>query len=224
MPLAVVTGASSPIGRAIAQSLAHRGYDLILHVHRSTETLFDGKYNIVRADLSTADGQDKFCDEVKARTLSLDVLVHNASSYEESTLRTLGRETWRETMALNAEAPLFITKNLLPLLEAAPAPCVVNVTDSMAHRTRTNRLAYMASKVLLTHLTTALAVEIAPHVRVNAVAPGAVTIHDPSILSKIPLARFATADDIASAVIYLACDATYATGEILMIDGGRQLV
>ena len=223
MPLAVVTGATSPIGQAIALSLAQRGFDVLLHgFTRQAELQFD---------LSDPLGQEAFCESVKARVSSIDVLVHNASSYHETTLRTLTREEWRATMALNAEAPVFITKALLPLLEAAQNPCVINVTDAMTERVRPKHFAYAASKALLEHVTYALAVELGPHIRVNGVAPGIVAhspdiVYDPQghLVAKIPLRRPAAADEIAKAVTYLACDAAYATGEILVVDGGRRLV
>lgn len=223
MPLAVVTGATSPIGQAIALSLAQRGFDLLLHGHTGQADL--------QFDLATPFGQDAFCSAVKARASCIDVLVHNAASYRESTLRALTREEWRATMALNVEAPVFITKALLPLLEAATSPCIVHVTDAMSERVRPKHFAYGASKALLTQITYALAVELGPRIRVNAVAPGLVT-HSPDaaddragpIVAKIPLGRAANADEIAKAVTYLACDATYATGEILVVDGGRRLV
>jgi pteridine reductase len=101
----------------------------------------------------------------------------------------------------------------------------------MHSRAWKNYLAYAASKNLLAHLTTSLAHELAPHIRVNAVAPGAVKFpadwdeeKRARILDKIPLRRTATTDEVASAVVYLACDATYTTGEIFVVDGGRHLV
>jgi pteridine reductase len=227
MPLAVVTGASSLIGQAIVQDLARRGYDLIVHGFRNGAS--PGEF--IKADLSTATGQDEFCTAVKARASSIDVLVHNAASYPESTLRTLDRKSWRAVIGLNAEAPLFITQGLLPQLEAAPSPSIVCMTDAMANRVSQNYFAYIASKAMLTQLTLALSAQLAPRIRVNAVAPGVVSFpknmpedRKARIMTKVPLGRMATPEDIASAVTYLACDATYITGEILMVDGGRQLV
>jgi len=225
MPVAVITGSSSPIGQAIAQSFRVRGYELILHSrqHRDDDT--------VCADLSSAGGQESFCEQVRTRTKQIDVLVHNAGTYTQNTFRELDRVSWQAMMSLNAEAPLFISKALLPLLEISPTASVIHVTDCMANRIRKNYFAYGASKALLTHLTLALAAELAPAVRVNAVAPGVVDHSADAlgeakqrILEKIPMDRFATAEDIAKAVVFLACDAPYANGEILMIDGGRRLV
>lgn len=213
MPVAVITGASGPIGQAIAKAFRERGYELILHSHEG--------------DLSKPDEQDRFCDEIRSRTSHVDVLVHNAASYDENAFRGLDLATWNSTIGLNAEAPLFMTQALLPLLEKSDAPCVIHVTDAMSERVRTKHFAYTASKAMLTQLTRALAVELAPKIRVNAVAPGVLASSSDvssSVLEKIPLKRFATPDDIAKAVTFLACDATYATGETLVIDGGRSLV
>ncbi len=225
MPVAVLTGSSGPIGKAIAQSFRARGYDLVLHSHKRLQD------DAIAADLSTESGQKNFCEQVRARTSQIDVLVHNAGAYTQSIFRDLDRSSWQAMMSLNAEAPLFITKALLPLLEMSPTASVIHVTDCMANRIRKNYFAYGASKALLTHLTLALAAELAPAVRVNAVAPGVVDNSTDAvggakqrILEKIPMNRFATAEDIAKAVTFLACDAPYANGEILMIDGGRRLV
>lgn len=213
MPVAVITGASGPIGKAIAQAFQDRSYELILHSHEG--------------DLSTPEEQDRFCAEVRSRASQIDVLVHCAASYDENTFRGLNRSTWGSTIGINAEAPLFLTQALLPLLEKSDTPCVIHVTDAMAERVRTKHFAYTASKAMLTQLTRALAVELAPKIRVNAVAPGVLASSEDArerVLDKIPLKRFAAPADIAKAVIFLACDATYATGEVLVIDGGRSLV
>lgn len=224
MPIAVVTGASSPIGQAIVAAFAHRGFDVVGHAFRAE----GDKGSFIRADLATSEGQEAFCAEVRSRVSHIDVLVHNAACYEESTIQTLSREQWRTTMALNVEAPLFITQALLPLLRASMSPSVVNLTDCMASRVQKNYFAYAASKAMLNQLTLTLAAELAPQIRVNAVAPGVVTLPEGAkgerILNKIPLGRVATPEEIARAVTFLACDAPYATGEILTLDGGRQLV
>lgn len=223
MPLAVITGATSPIGQAIGAALSGRGYDLILHRHRDH-------------DLATQEGQEQFCEYVKTQTSVVDVLVHNAATFQQSDLESLTRQTWQKTMGLNAEAPLFLTQALLPLLLGprnadAISPCVINLIDAMYDRPWKNYLAYASSKALLAHFTTSLALELAPRIRVNGVAPGAVVF--PSdwdeqkkarITEKIPMQRVASLGEVARAVAYLVCDATYTTGEILFVDGGRQLV
>ena len=231
MPVALITGATSPLGQAIASAIGDRGYDLILQVHRNSDLGKVVKCEVVRADLSSDDGQDQFCDEIEAKTKVIDVVVHNAASFTESNLRTLSRDDFRTTMSLNVEAPLFITKNLLHLLKKSDQASVVHMIDAMCMRVWDNRLAYDASKMLLAHLTQSLAVELAPHVRVNAVAPGLVSfpsdfssLRRHRVTEKIPLKRTPSAEEIASTVAYLACDATSTTGQILVVDGGRHLV
>jgi pteridine reductase len=133
--------------------------------------------------------------------------------------------------AVNVDAPFFVTQGLLPALQAAANPCVVHVTDIAAERPIGGYAHYSVSKGGLVALTRALAAELAPHVRVNAVAPGTVVFPEDfdeatraRFLAKIPMKREGSAADVAKAVRFLVCDAPYVTGQILAVDGGRSAV
>ncbi len=236
MPTALVTGSGVRVGRAIASRLAEAGFDLLLHVHSSK----DGAEEVARhasslgrraillaADLSTLAGVRALAAAAAQQTSTLELLVHNAGLYEAVPFADLDEPTYRRMMAVNLEAPLFLTQALVPLLRAAKAASVVNITDAVTDRPYAKHVHYFLSKAGLQSLTRALAVELAPHIRVNGVAPGAVAFPErfdektrASILKGVPLGREGSPDDIARAVVFLAKEAPYVTGEILKVDGG----
>lgn len=236
MPTALVTGAGVRVGRAIAVALADAGYDLILHANRSREALAEvatvararGRaVEAVFTDLTEEGGAALLADAVRVSRTSLDAVVNNAGLYESVPFAQLDRDRWHRMLAVNLEAPLFLVQALLPLLEGAPAPAVVNVTDVAVARPYGGYLHYMISKAGLDMLTRALALELAPRVRVNAVAPGTVAFPDgfdeakrERILRRVPLRREGSPDDVARAVVWLVRDAGYVTGQTLTVDGG----
>ena len=169
-PVALVTGAARRVGRAIAIALADAGFDLVLHAHRSEETLAELCAELahsctvrqVTADLRQAEGQDALSREVLDTTPRLDAVVHNAADYRRQPLCDLTRHDLTRMMALNLEAPLFVTRALLPALRRAPDPCVVHLGDSAADLPYPAHAPYLVSKAALHALTRALAVELAP--------------------------------------------------------------
>lgn len=178
------------------------------------------------SDLSTESGVEALAAAAHSRG-TLDVLVNNAGIYESTPFVRTTRAELARTLAVNLEAPFFLTQALLPLLLAAPAPCVVNVTDVAVRRPYPRYAPYLVSKAGLTMLTKALALELAPRVRVNAVAPGTVAFpedFDPEkrarILARVPLGREGSPDDIGRAVVFLVRDAPYSTGHVLDVGGG----
>ncbi len=239
MPLALVTGAGVRVGRAIALALADAGFDLVLHANRSRREL-DGvaaearrrsrTATAVFADLGAAEGTSELVRAVAAVSPRLDVLVNSAGLYERVPFAALTRAQVERMMRVNVEAPLFLVQGLLPLLRAAPSPCVVNVTDVAVARPYAGYAHYMVSKAALEELTKALAVELAPEVRVNAVAPGTVAFPEDfdapkraRILARVPAGREGTPEDVGRAVVYLVRDAPYVTGHTLTVDGGALL-
>lgn len=247
-PIAVVTGAARRVGRAIALSLAGRGCDLVVHYSTSKPDAEMCAQEIqalgVRATTVQAALDDPAQVESLAATLSslprLDVLVHNASHYAPSALATLNADDAMRDYRINALAPLLLSARLAPKLAASTLPgggrggSIVCMTDMHAlSRPRLNHAAYSMSKAALTHMVECLARDLAPHVRVNAVAPGVVAWPasgpeaDPQMqaryLARTPLARPGTPDDAATAAVWLALDAHYVTGQVLRVDGGRWL-
>ncbi|PTL85863.1 SDR family NAD(P)-dependent oxidoreductase [Vitiosangium sp. GDMCC 1.1324] len=237
MPTAVVTGAGIRIGKAIALALADAGYDLALHVHRSTEGVEEVAHKaralgrtvtVYRADLGTPQGVESLAAAVREAHPAVDVLVNNAGIYERVAFEDITRERYHRMMGINLEAPFFLTQALLPALRAAPNPLVVNLTDIAAERAESHYAHYSASKAGLLMLTRALAVELAPKVRVNAISPGAVIFPEDfdeasqkAILARIPLGRVGTAEDVARVVVFLAREAPYISGQVIAVDGAR---
>ena len=158
--------------------------------------------------------------------------MNNASSFFATPLGTIDTQAWDDLIGSNLKAPLFLTQAAAPYLKAARG-AVVNITDIHAERPFAGYPLYCAAKAALIGLTRALAVELAPEVRVNGVAPGPVlwpesegeSHFDPAererIIAHTLLKHAGSPADIARAVRYLICDATYTTGQILNVDGGR---
>ena len=237
MPVALVTGAGIRIGRATARALAEAGFDLALHAHgsadkldslRSELTALGRRVECFGADLSTEHGVESLARSVGDRFPALDALVHNAGIFERVAFGDITRAQYRRMMAINLEAPFFLTQGLLPQLRAAASPSVVHVTDIGGERALSHYAHYGVSKAGLLMLTRQLAVELAPHVRVNAVSPGTVAFPEDftpeqraSVLRRVPMAREGTVEDIARAVVFLVTAAPYVTGQVLAVDGGR---
>jgi pteridine reductase len=236
--IALVTGAGIRIGQAIAEYLLESGYKLFLHANNSYNELchWASKHHkrdliiaCIEADLSNQQGQEKLAAEVLSSTLSLDLVVHNASLFAPRPFATISREEVRVMMAVNLEAPYFLSQALLPLLAKGHDPSIVNIIDAMWDRPSRGYSHYAMSKAGLALLTRSLAKELAPTIRVNGVSPGAILFqpfHDEEVrsqtLARIPLGRLGSVKDIAQAVLFLS-QAAYVTGEIINIDGGRSI-
>lgn len=235
-PVAVVTGAGVRVGQAIAVALGSAGFDLVLHSHRSsldkTEALLrptQAQVWCCTADLSKPSGVRKLATAVKRHTRQGLVLVNSAATYAELPFAQITAAALEHTLALNLLAPFSLAQALRPELRSG---CLINITDACLRRAYTpeHRIShYVASKGALSALTQALAVELAPHTRVNAVAPGAVAIPASTsraernrLLKSIPLRREGTPQDVADAVVYLA-QAEYVTGQTLVVDGGMSV-
>jgi pteridine reductase len=238
MPIALVTGAGVRVGRAIALALGQAGFDLLLHVNSSVgpaeevaqEVRAMGRSaSVLRADLGDPLGVESLAATVGRSTRVLDLLVHNAGLYEQVPFAEITRQQYQRMLAVNLDAPFFLTQALLPALEAAESPLVVHITDVGAERPAVTGYAhYAVSKAGLLMLTRALALELAPKVRVNAVAPGAVAFpvdmdeqRRKEELARVPLGRVGTVEDIGRAVVFLATQAPYITGQVINVDGGR---
>lgn len=239
MRTALVTGAAKRIGRAIAARLLDEGYQVILHAHSSFDELTSWVaahpkksqvIELVSADLATQSGQDLLVERIQQVVKTINLVVHNASLFYPSAFSEVKRDAMQEMLAVNLIAPYFITQGLLKLLASSHTPSVINIVDAMWERPSPHYSHYAVSKAGLTILTRALANELAPTIRVNAIAPGAIifpAFHGNEIqeqtLSRIPQKKIGNPSDIAQAVLFLD-GATYATGEILVIDGGRSIM
>ncbi len=224
--VALVTGAGLRVGEAIARHLARHGYAVAAHYRSHRPRGFAAA---LQGDLTAPNGPDALAAAFRERFSRLDLLVNSAAGFEPGALEATDAAAFDAQMDLNARAPLLLIRALLPLLRRASGS-VVNVTDVggglVAWR---GYAAYCASKAALARLTECLALELAPRVRVNAVAPGTVLWPEAysaaqrrQLAARIPLGRAGRPHDVAEAVRYLA-EASFITGAILPVDGGRRL-
>ena len=235
---ALITGAAVRIGAAISRRLHRDGYDVILHYNRSSgsaESLAGelnrsrpGSAHAVQTDLGEPNAAADLLNESIKRRSDLRLIVNNAAIFVPSSLADSAIQAWDELFHINTKIPYQLALEAASTL-AVNRGAVVNIADIHIHHPRPNYAIYDASKTALASLTRSLALELAPDVRANAVAPGAIMWADDepedakqSIIEAIPLARIGDPDDIAEAVSYLA-RAEYVTGQILKVDGGRSL-
>ena len=239
-PCVLVTGAARRIGAAIARELHSRGARVLIHFHHADAaagTLVD-ELNAGRPDSADCHGADlrepaqleALADAARRRWGRLDGLVHNASTFYPTPVGTTTAAQWDDLMGTNLRAPYFLTQALTPALRASRG-AVVNVADIHAERPLKDHPVYSAAKAGLAMMTRALARELAPDVRVNAVAPGAIlwperpmsTQARERIMERVALKRPGTPGEIARTVAFLLFDAPYITGQVLAVDGGRSL-
>ena len=237
---ALITGGARRVGAAIARRLHAAGAAVLVH-YRDSEAdaaRLVAELNAARAK-SAAKVKAELLAPIAPRALvaaalesfgRLDLLVNNASSFFPVALGDIEPSHWEELIGSNLRAPLFICQQAAPELRKA-AGAIVNIVDIHAERPLKGYPVYSIAKAGLAALTRSLALELAPAVRVNAVAPGAIAWPDDGqfddaerrrILATTPLARMGSLEDIAQAVHFLAC-ASYVTGEIVAVDGGRSI-
>ena len=240
MPLrgraALVTGAGHRVGRAIALALAARGVRLAVHYNRSgvpaeeTAALArqaGGEAAIVQADLTQADAPGRLVDEAAAALGGLDILVNSAAVMERTPIGEVTPAQWDAMFALNLRAPFFASQAAARHMTKGGA--IVNIADLAAFETWPAYVPHGISKAGVVQMTRALARALAPAVRVNAVAPGAVLLPESwsegdaaRLAATTPLGRIGSADDVAGAVLYLL-EADYVTGHTIVVDGGRHV-
>ena len=237
----LITGGAKRVGAAICRRLHASGANLMLHYRASAgeARLLQAELNHARAN-SVALIQADLLDTAKLPSLieqtvqsfgGLDGLVNNASSFFQTPLGEITVEGWNDLIGTNLQAPLFLAQAAAPALRRAQG-AIVNIADIHAERPLKNYVVYSVAKTALVGLTRSLAREMAPEVRVNAVAPGPVLwpedesfdeLSRQRIISHTPLRREGTPDDIAGAVHFLLADARYVTGETISVDGGRHV-
>lgn len=244
-PVVLITGAGKRIGAAIARTLHGRGFNVVIHCHRSREAaealaatlnaMRPDSAVVAQADLTDVSALPPLIEAAVAAWGRLDALVNNASSFDVTRVGTTTPAEWEAAFATNARAPYFLAQAAQPHL-AARQGSIVNLVDIYAERPLREHALYVMAKAALQAMTRALAVELAPAIRVNAVAPGAILWpesaqatdaseeHQAHILARTPLQRAGTAEEIAAAVAWLIIEATFSTGETLRLDGGRMLV
>lgn len=238
--VALITGAAKRIGASCARMLHAQGYSVIIHYHASAQAAVElvADLNRVRpdsaqllcADLLQSEQVAGLADQALAVWGGVDVLVNNASLFYPGQLGEVTQQDWDNLLGSNLRAPFFLSQALAPNLLRRQG-CIVNIVDIHAEKGLPGFPVYSIAKAGLVAMTKCLAKELAPQVRVNAVAPGAILWPDQQIndeqkaeiLQKVALQRCGEVDDIAKAVKYLVEDAAYTTGQILAVDGGRML-
>jgi pteridine reductase len=231
---ALVTGGGRRIGRAIALALGSRGMRVAVHYNQTErgarETARDiaaagGDAFTVRADLRESGAPARLVREAVDRLGTLDVLVNSAAVMIRTPFEEVTEGVWDEILALNLRAPFFCAQAAAPRMRDGGV--IINIADLAAFEPWTGYIPHGASKAGVVHITRALAKRLAPRLRVNAIAPGAVLLPDEwnaddaeRLVRTTPLARLGSPDDVTRAVLYLV-DATYVTGQTLIVDGGR---
>lgn len=237
---ALVTGSARRIGAAIARALHAAGARVAIHYRSSAaeaQSLRDAlnaereaSAEIFRADLAELRQLKSLVDAVVEWSGSLDVLVNNASSFYPTPVGSITESEWDDLVGSNFRAPLFLAQAAHPHLRDGGGS-IVNIVDIHAERPLREHPVYGSAKAALAMLTRSLARDLAPEVRVNGVAPGAILWPEDgmtddaraSILRQIPLGRTGDPGDVANCVVWLVRDATYVTGQIIAVDGGRSI-
>jgi len=235
---ALVTGAGVRVGRAIALALAGEGAAVAIHYRASAapaRELADrivergGRASCIPGDLSSPDD----CREVVRRALrelgGLDLLVHSAANFHRASLEETDEALWDSAMNVNARAGFLLAREAAASLRQRRGRIVL-MSDRMALHPPPNYLAHAVSKAAVEGLVRALAVELAPEVLVNGIAPGAVLVPEGTPAEdaarwarRVPLRRLGNPEDVARTVVFLASGPSYVTGQVIAVDGGQGL-
>ncbi|CAM5181478.1 pteridine reductase [Alishewanella longhuensis] len=238
-PVALVTGSALRLGRQMIISLHQQGYRVIVHYHRSASAAADlaDELNLLRpgsaATLAANLNDDLAIVPMATQALGyfgrIDLLINNASSFYPTPIAYASLAHWEDLFGSNVKAPYFLSKALAPEL-AKRRGCIINMVDIHADKPLAEHSIYCMAKAALNMMTKALARELAPDVRVNGIAPGAILWPSQdlpesdkvAVLAQVPMQRLGDPTDIANTMLFLA-KAPYVTGQIVAVDGGRSL-
>lgn len=237
---ALITGSGIRLGRAIALALAQQGCNLALHYNTSVEpvnevrTLVRGKHvgaELFQADLSDLSITEQLFDRIRERMGSVDILINNASVYTSGSGLVTTIDSVETTFRLNLFAPLLLTKKFAQQLPEGRQGKVINISDAKTFVTRKDHFAYRLTKTALNEMTRMFALELAPNITVNAIAPGIMLPlagfehidMDAVAERRIPLKTIGSPEIIAENVIHIL-EQDFMTGSIIKIDGGESLV
>ena len=241
---AIVTGASRGVGRAVALRLAEAGADVVINYlsneGEAIETAGMCRAKgvgaiVVQADVSEYAGAQKIAKETLEQFGRIDLLVCNAGVWDGAPIEDMSEELWNKVINTNLKSAWAMTKACVPAMKKCESAAIVMVSSTAGQRGEANYSNYAASKGGQISFTKALASELCPKIRVNAVAPGWIETamvrpafddeeYKRSVIKSIPLQRIATTDDIALSICFLLSDwSRHITGEILNINGGAVL-
>jgi len=238
----LITGGAKRVGAAISRMLHADGANLMIHYRQSANEAraLQAELNlkrpnsaaIIHGDLLNMAVLPTLVEETVKHFGRLDALINNASSYYATELGEIGDDQWQDLIGSNLKAPLFLSQAAATEL-AKTKGCIVNITDMHVERPKKGYVVYSVAKAGLVTLTKSLAHEMAPNVRVNAVAPGPVMwpednpqfdeVYRKRVISQTLLKRIGEGDDVAKAVRFLIKDAPFMTGQVIAVDGGRSL-
>ncbi len=237
----LITGGAKRIGRQLALTLHEAGHNIIVHYRSSAgaanelvshlNSLREKSANSVQGDLLDIGGIPSLIDQCIEHFGRLDALINNASSFYPTPIELLEEDFWNDLIGSNLKAPAFLAKSAAKHLRDTGGT-IINIVDIHARNPMANHPIYCSAKAGLEMLTKALARDLAPAIRVNAVSPGAILwpetntseIEQAEILQKIPLQRAGDPEDIAGLVRFLIDDSPYITGQVIAVDGGRSVM
>mgnify|MGYP001280354060 FL=1 len=235
-----ITGAAKRIGKEIALTFKEMGWNIIIHYNSSKQDADDLAEEInrdnpnsaktVQGNLDVKEDIEKILDEIHNFFPSIDLLINNASTFYPTPIEEISEDHWNKLIGSNLKGPLFLIQGLKEKLKASKGS-IINITDTNLTKGVANYSIYSAAKAGLEAVTKGLARELAPDIKVNAIAPGAM-LEPPDVewtdeqkdivIQSIPLKRMGSEKDIAEAVKFLA-SSEYITGQIIKVDGGRSL-
>ena len=235
-----ITGAAKRIGKEIALTFKEMGWNIIIHYNSSKQDADDLAEEInrdnpnsaktVQGNLDVKEDIEKILNEVGEMFPTIDLLVNNASTFYPTPIDEISENDWEELIGSNLKGPLFLIQGLKEKLKTSKGS-IINITDTNLIKGVANYSIYSAAKAGLEAITKGLARELAPEIKVNAIAPGAM-LEPPDtewtdeqrdkIIKSIPLNRMGSEKDIANAIKFLA-HSKYITGQIIKVDGGKSL-
>ena len=235
-PVALVTGGGHRVGRAFAVALGARGYDVAVHYHSANgpaaETVqairaAGGHAEAFSEDLSSPDGPQRLVTSVIGRMKRLDVVINSAAVMLRTPADEITVEQWDSMFALNLRAPFFVAQAAARVM--TDGGVIINISDLAAFETWPAYIPHAISKAGVVKMTESLARVLAPGLRVNAIAPGAILLpddwdeeHAKRFASTTPLGRIGDPADAVAAMLYLI-EAKFVTGETIVVDGGRRI-
>jgi pteridine reductase len=237
---ALITGGARRVGAAIVRALHGAGANVIIHCNHSLaaaralaaelESTRPESTAVISADLLYPEALPRLIGEASDCFAALHLLVNNASTFYPTPLGRITLAQWDDLMGTNLRAPLLLSQAAAPELRRTQG-LVVNIVDIHGLRPLRDHMVYSVAKAGLIMLTRALARELAPEVRVNAIAPGPVLWPEAplaeeqkkKIIDETPLQRYGSPQDVARAVLFFASEAPFVTGQILAVDGGRSI-
>ena len=237
----LITGGAKRIGRQMALSFHEAGHNVMIHYRSSANAAGQLAESLnaqradsaatVQADLLDTESLPKVVDACLETFGQLDALVNNASSFYPTPIELIEEDFWNDLVGSNLKAPAFLAKYAAkPIRERNGS--IINIVDIHARKPMANHPIYCSAKAGLEMLTKALARDLAPEIRVNAVSPGAILWPEQNtseeeqleILNKVPLGRPGDPTDIANMVLFLIDQASYVTGQVIAVDGGRSVI